>query len=91
MSYFKPDISTYSDMIDIDTIKSTKNSIKLISDIKTNSWIYNSHNINITYTPNNSIYFIIVNNLTFVNYERTIRDGDLCSPLNLEKFYFLIT
>lgn len=98
MSHFKPDISTYSDMIDIDTIKSTKNptkstknSIKLISDIKTNSWIYNSHNINITYTPDNSIYFIIVNNLTFVNYERTIRDGDLCSPLNLEKFYFLIT
>lgn len=98
-SYSKPDISTYSDIIDVDSIISSKStrssrfnkSTSIVNTVKTNSWVYNSHNINITYTPNNSIYFIIVSNSTFVNYECVIRDGDLVSPLDLEKFYSLIT
>lgn len=91
-SYSKQDISTYSDIINVDSIISTKSSksTNLVNVVKTNSWVYNFHNINITLTPNNSIYFMVVSNTTFVNYECVVREGDLNSPLDLEKFYSLV-
>lgn len=96
MSYSKPDISTYSDLIDIDSVKSsnTRKSTKSMKStdttVRTNSWIFNKHNISVSYTPTNSIYFNIISNTTFVNYDNTIRECDLESGMDLDKFYTLI-
>ena len=58
--------------------------------IQTKNWSINSYNISSSYTPLDSIYLNIISNKTFVNYDGFIRETDLESDLNLDKFYTLM-
>jgi hypothetical protein len=104
--FSKPDISTYSDVIDVDFLKSSgsksytnpkyknyypNNMTQSDLSVKTCSWTINSYNISVSYTPTDSIYLNVISNTTFANWDGFVRDTDLESRMGLDKFYTLMT
>lgn len=97
--YSRPNISTYSDLIDIDEVrkssnkskKSIYNSNEQTNFVKTNSWTRNNHKVTICFTPDNNIYINIISSTTFVNYDGYIKSSDLENGLDLNSVYTMIT
>jgi len=80
-----------SNLMNNDIIKSTiKKQLKSDINIQTNYWIFNKHNITLSYTPTDSIYLNIISNTTFINYDCIIKQTDLEYDISLDKFHTLI-
>jgi hypothetical protein len=85
---YKKDVSSYSDIIDVDSLSETKSKITTQL-VKTENWVINDHNISTCYTPGDNIYINVISNSTYKNYDGVIRETNL--DMGLELFYTLVT
>jgi hypothetical protein len=95
--FIKKGADSYSDLIDIGSIKlgnSGKSNSKTTNsnshNVITKNWLTNDHNISSCYTPNTNIYLNVISNTTYKTYDTYVTNDDLNTGLTLDLFHTML-
>lgn len=88
---FDKQVSSYSDIINVDSLISMKKKHTFSTkhtNVQINNWVANNHNISISYTPENNIYFDILCCSSLKKYDGFVKSDNL--DIDLDMFYNIV-